>query len=159
MMVCSTCRGETRFDWRIHRWTHREDSDHEIFPVVPAAEEVDDFEPEGEIPEPEVRATPKTVEDLPPRSGMRQIANLIDGLPNWKLLGITYARGPYLSSAGKLLSISDSIVIRALSLDKSHGVVAFWRDAKFDFAYTRVGKEDWKKMTSTELKTFIKGAP
>lgn len=158
MMVCSTCRGETRFDWRIHRWTHREDSDHEIFPVVPTAEEVDDFEPEEEIPEPEVRATPKTVEDLPARSGMRQIANLLVKQADWEDPVITYARGPYLSAAGKMLSISDSIVVR--SVDKSgRRVVAFWRDGQFDFAYTRPSKGSPTKVTSTELKTFIKEAP
>lgn len=159
MMVCSTCRGETRFDWRIHRWTHREDSDHEIFPVVPAAEEKDDFEPEEEIPEPEVRATPKTVEDLPARSGMRQIANLLVKQSNWGDPVITYARGPYLSAKGQVLSTSDSILIRGRSVDKSHHIVAFWRDGSFDFAYTRVGKEGWIPTNSTDLKTFIKGAP
>ena len=158
MMVCSTCRGETRFDWRIHRWTHREDSDHEIFPVVPAAEEVGDFEPEEEIPEPEVRATPKTVEDLPARSGMRQIANLLVKQADWEDPVITYARGPYLSAAGKMLSISDSIVIRSVD-KKGRRVIGWWRDSSFDFGYGWVPGGPRVKMTSTELKTFIKEAP
>lgn len=158
MMVCSTCRGETRFDWRTHRWTHRGGSDHEISPVVPLDEEKEDFEEKEEIPEPEVRATPKSIEDLPARSGMRQIANLIAKQAHWEDPIITYARGPYLSAKGEMLSISDSILIRAV--DKSgRRVVAFWRDASFDFAYAQPDKKARFPMTSTELKTFIKEAP
>lgn len=158
MMVCSTCRGETRFDWRTHEWTHREDSDHEIFPVVPTDEELPDAEPEEEIPEPEIRSTPMSIEDLPARSGMRQIANLIEKTPHWSAPVITYARGPYLSAAGKVLSISDSIVVR--SVDTSGRLaLGWWRDAQFDFAYTRESKGSPVKVTSTELKTFIKEAP
>lgn len=155
MMVCSSCRRETRFDWRTHRWTHRDDSDHEIAPVVPVGEETDE-EPVEPIPEPEVRATPKTVEDLPPRSGMRQIANLLVN-EGWQL-SISYARGPYLSAAGKMLSVSDSIVIRGL--DNGRQIVGSWRDAKFDFAYVRPnGQKHWVAATSSDLKTFIKEAP
>jgi len=158
MMVCRTCRGETRFDWRTHEWTHREVSDHEIFPVAPAADEEESFEEQEEIPEPEMRATPRSVEDLPARSGMRQIANLLVKMPDWEDPRITAARGPYLSAAGKVLSISDSIVIRSSSVDKKRHIVAFWRDASFDFAYIRVGRS-WDRATSTDLKTYIKGAP
>lgn len=154
MMVCSSCRGETRFDWRTHRWTHRGDSDHEIAPVVPVGEETD-AEPVEPIPEPEIRATPKTVEDLAPRSGMRQIANLLVN-EGWQL-SISYARGPYMSRAGKLLSVSDSIVIRGV--DNGRKIVGHWRDSKFDFAYIRVGKEGWHGASSSDLKTFIKEAP
>lgn len=156
MMVCSTCRGETRFDWRTHRWTHRGDSDHEIAPVVPVGVEEDNFEEVEQIPEPEVRATPKTVEDLPSRSGMRQIANLLVN-EGWTLT-ISYARGPYLSTKGKMLSVSDSIVIRGL--DNGRRIVGSWRDAKFDFAYVRPsGQKHWIAATSSDLKTFIKEAP
>lgn len=114
------------------------------------------------IPEPEMRATPVEVESLPPRSGMRQIANLVVKTEGWELRRLTAARGPYVGGDGSVLSISDSLVLGARGQELDGGVaiaVASWRDGKFDHAYAGVLKDGVAKVdpvNATELKTWIK---
>lgn len=110
------------------------------------------------IPEPELRRTPVDVDDLPPRSGMRQIANLVLRTDGWELARLTRARGPYLGSDGSVLSISDSLVLGARG-PEGRVAVATWRDGKFDSAYTgRVvcGVTHMRSANATELKSWIK---
>lgn len=115
------------------------------------------------IPEPEVRAHPLEVADLRPGSGMRQIATLVTKTDGWELRRVTGSRGPYVGSAGGVLSISDTIVIGARGPEVDEGVkvaVASWRDDSFDFAYAGLIRGDrcfTHKVNATELKTWIKG--
>lgn len=117
----------------------------------------------GTLPEPEQRATPVEVTDLPARSGMRQIANLVVKTPGWELRRLTKARGPYLGAAGKMLGISDSLVLGAVGprgVDESRpGAVASWRDGAYDsgyIGYIAEGVFATDPANSTELKDWIK---
>lgn len=108
------------------------------------------------LPEPELRRTPIEVDDLPPRSGMRQVANLVVKTDGWELRRLTKARGPYLGADGSVLSISDSIVLGAQRLDADRSfAVASWRDGKFDSAYIG-SKGSARLVNATELKAWIK---
>lgn len=125
-------------------------------------ETTDDIEVE-QYPEPEVRSTPVAVDEFPPRSGIRQVANLIPR-QGWEIVRFTKARGPYLGATGKVLSTSDSVVLGArgpVQLDGTRRVaVASWRDGGFDSAY--IGTLEDGRLTTTGvnsagLKAWIKG--
>lgn len=113
------------------------------------------------IPEPEQRATPVEIDSFAPRSGIRQILNLIEKTPEWEIVSLTASRGPYIGSSGKVLSISDVVLLRAREVDSSpHLAVASWRDGAFDFAYTGVLQDGVVTSTaanSMALKAWIKG--
>lgn len=118
------------------------------------------------IPEPEQRATPVEVDSFAPRSGIRQILNLLSGdhknrVEGWELVSLTASRGPYIGSSGKVLSISDVVLLRAREVDSGpHLAVASWRDGSFDFAYTGVlhdGVVTSTAANSMALKAWIKG--
>lgn len=115
-----------------------------------------------ELPEPELRATDVQVDELAPRSGMRQIANLIGKTDGWELRRLTRARGPWMGARGQVLSISDSLVLAARS-EEVDGVrrvaVASWRDGKFHSAYvgtSKGGRMTTEKANATDLKNWIK---
>lgn len=114
------------------------------------------------IPPVEIPKHTVEVESLPPRSGMRQIANLVLKTDGWELRRLTAARGPYVGGDGSVLSISDSLVLGARGPELDGGVViavASWRDGKFDHAYAGVLKDGVAKVdpvNATELKTWIK---
>lgn len=114
------------------------------------------------IPAPEIPKHTVEVESLPPRSGMRQIANLVLKTEGWELRRLTAARGPYVGSDGSVLSISDSLVLGATGPELDGGVaiaVASWRDGKFDHAYAGRLKDGVAKVdpvNATELKNWIK---
>lgn len=116
----------------------------------------DDVEAEP-IPEPEVRSTPiENPKDARVPGGCRTVTNLI-AKQGWEIASLTYARGPYLGANGKVLSISDSILLRARSLDTPvRFAVASWRDGKFDTGYLGVDGH-WSHANATELKNWIKG--
>lgn len=178
---CSRCGEEIRIGWRNgHRtWWHRAEADHGstqghmITPptrgVVSKAsrkkvsyeEEVDE-DPEGPMPEPEVACHPVTVDDFPPRSGIRQIANLVGKTPGWEVRRFTASRGPYLSAKGSVLSISDSVVLgaRGPEVDGERPIaVASWRDGKYDFGSVgtmRGSRISSRPASSTEVKAWIK---
>jgi hypothetical protein len=155
-MICRTCRAPVRYGRRHerHGWWHREDLDHDAFP----------------IPEPEVIADPvippieiachavEPKDEIVP-GGVRTITNLL-AKRGWELRRLTHARGPYIGAKGEALSISDTIVLGAVgprSLDgKVLRAVASWRDGKFDFAYA-LGGDSMTKVNATELRNFIKG--
>ena len=188
---CSVCGQEVRLGWRHGQraWLHREDVDH--FAVLghriigdaliealgtrarvvaedgnddAASKDDEDEEPEydGEIPEPEVACHPITVDDLPTRSGMRQIANLILKADGWELRRLTHARGPYVGARGNVLSISDSVVLGARGPEVDGWVavaVASWRDGAFDSAHIgrlKDGVIAIESAKSTDLKKWIK---
>lgn len=115
------------------------------------------------IPEPEVPCHPVTADDFPPRSGTRQIFNLVSK-QGWELVSATHCRGPYLGADGTVLSISDSAVVRARGPARIDGSVPFavasWRDGKFDFAYVGLiheGRLGSRKVDSSTMKNWIKG--
>jgi len=114
-------------------------------------------------PEPELRATPADPGDFPPRSGIRQILNLLPK-QGWELVRLTKARGPYIGADGSVLSISDSVVLGArgpVRLDGTHRVgVLSWRDGKFDSAYAGTvenGQITTTGVNATQMKAWIKG--
>lgn len=194
--TCSKCGQEVRYGRRdgITGWLHRESTDHlplfggplhtsERQAVIEAslaemaargnAKDKDDTEEEyvhEEIPEPEQRAYPLEVDDLPARSGMLQIANLIlgknkDKVQGWELVNITRSKGPYVGARGQVLSISESTLIRARGpmVDTGQRVaVASFRDGGFDFAYTGILKDRvvaTQPANFTGLKAWIKDSP
>lgn len=198
--TCAKCGQEVRYGKRegITGWLHREETDHlplfggplhtpERQAVIEASlaemaarakpdKKKDAPEPEeepevwDEIPEPERRAYPITVADLPPRSGMLQIANLIlgknkDKVKDWELVNITRSKGPYVGARGQVLSISESTLIRARGPMVDNGrrvAVASWRDGEFDFAYTGILKDrvvTTQPANSMGLKAWIKDSP
>jgi len=114
------------------------------------------------LPEPERRRTTIPVDDLAPRSGMRQIANLVEKTAGWELRRLTTARGPYLGADGSVLSISDSLVLGARGPEvdgEARVAVASWRDGKFDSAYAgtiRGRRIETHPVNATELKSWIK---
>lgn len=126
-------------------------------------ETTDDIEVE-EYPEPEMRRTPVTADEFPPRSGIRQICNLVAKTDGWEIVRFTKARGPYIGAAGGVLSTSDSVVLGArgpVQVDGTRRVaVASWRDGSFDSAYTGVlegGQITTTGVNSAGLKAWIKG--
>lgn len=128
----------------------------------PAVEEEEDPWVDEEVPEPEVRTTPVEVTDLPSRSGMRQVANLVLKTKGWELRRLTRARGPYMGARGQVLSISDSLVLGAVGEEvdgKRPFAVASWRDGKFDSAYVGThggGRFVSEGVNATDLKNWIK---
>lgn len=123
-------------------------------------EDPDHVEP---LPAPEVPCHPIDIEDLPARSGMRQVANLVLK-QGWELRRLTAARGPYIGSKSEVLSTSDTVVLGARGPERLDGgvpvAVASWRDGKFDFAITGIlkgGRCTTSKVDATALKRWIKG--
>lgn len=114
------------------------------------------------IPPVEVPCHPLEVDDLPPRSGMRQVANLVIKTEGWELRRLTHARGPYMGQNGECLSISDTIVLGARCAvdDGTRIAVVSWRDGKFDHAYIGTiqdGHLNPRKVDATTMKNWIKG--
>lgn len=114
------------------------------------------------LPEPEIPRHDVTAEDFPPRSGIRQIVNLVTKTPGWELVRFTHARGPWIGSKGTMLSVSDSVVLGARGPEGVDGVpiaVGTWRDGAFKTAYTGVLKAGHLTTigaNSKALKTWIK---
>jgi hypothetical protein len=176
--TCSRCGQEVRYGRRgdFTGWLHREEVDHvAVFGriMTPEMEEkvrlhreavesaVDPDE--GPLPPVEIYAHDVDPEDFAPRSGIRQIINLIPK-QGWELLSVRHARGPYVGSKGQSLGISDSHVVKARGPARLDGgvpvAVASWRDSKFDFAYIGTiekGHLEPRKVDSTSMKNWIKG--
>lgn len=159
-MICRECRAVVKYGWRHGRpgWWHREDLDHEAFPIVaPEEEEVE------EVPPVEVPSHTVTAEDFAPRSGIRQVINLVGKTEGWELRRLTSARGPYLGAKSQVLGISDVVVLgaRCDPLDGPPRIaVGSWRDGKFDFAYIGIIQDRrfvTHRVKSTGLKNWIKG--
>lgn len=119
-------------------------------------------EPEP-VPEPEVARHDVTADDFPPRSGIRQVANLVAKTPGWEVARFTACRGPYLGAKGKVLSISDHVVLGARGprqVDGSRPIaVASWRDGAFESGYIgtlRNGRIESIPTNSTDMKGWIK---
>lgn len=114
------------------------------------------------LPPVEIPCHPVEIDSFPPRSGIRQILNIITRTDDWELRRLTHARGPYVGSAGTALSISDSVVLGARGPGVDSGVriaVASWRDGAFDFAYTGILKDGVVTTTAADskaLKAWIK---
>jgi len=115
------------------------------------------------LPEPEVPCRPVEITEFAPRSGIKQVINLV-GKQGWELRGVTHARGPYIGADGSVLSTSDSHVVRARGPARIDGTVpvavASWRDGSFDFAFVGViadGRLRAEKVDSASLKKWIKG--
>ncbi len=179
--TCGECGEEIRFGIRppipTSRWLHVEEVDHPILHGTRAEHDwsvklvagelvhVDDEEvPEEPLPEPEVRARDIAVEEFAPRSGIRQIYNLIGRTEGWEIVSMKHSRGPRLGALGGSLGIADCVVIRAREapgLDGSVRIaVASWLDGKFDFAYIGTiadGQLAPVAANSQTMKAWIKG--
>jgi hypothetical protein len=192
--ACSACGQEIRFGERDGRkgWHHREPVDHA--PVLGHRVDMSgsnmlEAEPEPDDPlqsaEVEVWAHPVEPTEFAAQSGLRQMANLVSGetrlmpngktskskkhppaAPGWELVNITHARGPYRGNNGKVLSVSDTHVLRArgpVGLDGSRRIaVGSWRDLAFDYAYVGVLSKSGRidplvRASSTEMKDWILG--
>lgn len=128
-----------------------------------ARDRADDAEDREPLPVPEVPAYDFDPADFAPRSGIRQVINLI-GKQGWELVSCRHARGPYVGADGSVLSISDVHVVKARGPAEVDGgipvAVASWRDGKFDFAYIGIFKDHRlapHKVDATTMKTWIKG--
>lgn len=183
-LTCFTCKQEVRWGWRHGRkaWWHREDVDHAVIlgegstPELhaqlaeadkaraaakakgkkkDAEDDVEEMTWPTELPEPEVRCTPVERNDPRVPGGAKTILNLLEK-EDWELRRLTYARGPYIGANGKILSISDSIVLGAVDGEDS-AIVAFWRDGKFNGAMTVFKHQLEGRPNATELKNWIKG--
>lgn len=176
--VCSRCGEEIRFGVRDAQrgWHHRESVDHfprhghsqpwvpAVVDAAPAGDPKDDEEaPVGEIPPVEVWCHPIEPDAFEPRSGIKQVINLVEKTAGWERYRLTHARGPYTGAKGQCLSVSDTVVLgaRNVLLDGSVRVaVASWRDGKFDFAFVGLiqgGRLTPHKVDATTLKNWIKG--
>jgi len=115
------------------------------------------------VPAPEVPAHDVAITDFPPRSGIRQIYNLVGRTAGWEVRSLTASRGPFVGARGTVLSISDAVLMRMSGpvVDEGHQVaVAFWRDGDFKFAWLghiRAGTVHTQPANSNGLKAFIKG--
>jgi len=167
--TCSVCGQEVRWGTRAGRtmYHHREVVDH--LPVFgnmtspPVRIQVEDEEADQGVPEIEIPCHPIDPSELPPRSGLRQVANLVEK-QGWELRRLTHVRGPYVGAKDKVLSISDVIVLGARGPARLDGtvpvVVGSWRDGKFDFGYIGViqdGRLSPRKVDATSMKNWIKG--
>lgn len=116
-------------------------------------------------PEPEVWGHPVEPDSFPPRSGIRQVINLVEKTPGWERRRLTHARGPYLGMDGSVLSISDTVVLGARGPDLDVGTpvaVASWRDGSFDHSFVGILKAGLANMSpanATELKAWIREHP
>lgn len=120
-------------------------------------------EPADLLPPVEIECHPLTPADLPPRSGCRQVVNLVNKTEGWELISLNHSRGPYIGTGGKVLSISDRVLLKARGLVRFDGyvsiAVASWRDGKFDSAYigrAQGGDIAVSAANATELKDWIK---
>lgn len=125
----------------------------------------EDVEPEP-IPEPEVRRRPIDPAEFAPRSGIRQVVNLVAKTKGWTMYRLDYARGPYIGAAGTVLSISDSVVLGAREEPALDGSVRFavasWRDGDFDSAWIGTLKDHVaypQPANAKTMKQWIKGIP
>lgn len=128
------------------------------------ADEDDEDEVVEPLPEPEVRARPIDISEFAPRSGIRQIYNLIEKTQGWQIVNLHYARGPRMGAKGQCLGISDSVVLRAKqdkALDGTMRVaVASWIDGAFNIAW--IGTVDKNNVlypisaNSNEMKDWIR---
>jgi len=115
------------------------------------------------VPPPEIPVHPVDIDSFPPRSGIRQMFNVADRHPEWEVRSLTACRGPFVGSSGRVLSISDSVLMkmRGPMVDTGRQVaVAFWRDGKFNFAWTGILRGDvvaTQPANSEGLKAFIRG--
>jgi hypothetical protein len=181
--VCSRCGEEVRFGFRdgVKGWHHRESVDHiarhgHSVPYIAADAPVvieeaplrdgDDDEPVDPALQDavvEVWSHPVDPDSFAPRSGIKQVINLIEKTDGWERRRLTHARGPYKGAKGQVLSISDTIVLGARCdlLDGSARIaVASWRDGKFDFAFIGIIKDGRlapDKVDATTMKNWIKG--
>lgn len=174
---CGRCGEEVRHGTRggFTGWLHREDKDHRatLGRVLTETDERRDrrlAELRGQdpdyvepLPPVEVYAHDVDPADFAPRSGIRQVINLILK-QGWDLVSVKHARGPYVGSGGKALSISDTHVVKARGPAALDGgvpvVVASWRDGKFDFSYIGTiqgGRLIPTKVDATTMKNWIKG--
>lgn len=123
----------------------------------------DDDEPIAPLPPIETLGHPVDPDSFAPRSGIRQVVNLVEKTEGWERHRLTHARGPYVGSSGECLSVSDTIVLgaRNVLLDGSVRVaVASWRDGKFDFAFIGILKDhrlNPVRVDATTMKNWIKG--
>lgn len=114
-----------------------------------------------ELPPVEVPQSDVDPASLPPRSGLKQVCNLVLKASGWELVRLTHSRGPYIGASGEVLSISDRHVMSARNRldDRVLVAVGSWRDGKFDSAYTgtiRDGRLVTEKVDATTLKGWIK---
>lgn len=110
------------------------------------------------LPDPEVICHPVEPDSFAPRSGIRQVINLVLK-SGWELRRLTHARGPYLGADGSVLSISDSIVVgaRGPALDgQIPYAVGSWRDGKFDYSFTGILGGATTRVDNTTMKNWIK---
>lgn len=160
-------RERTRADGTVEAYTTRQNDleryrKNKKFREAEERETQDDIEVEP-LPPPEVPCEPIGVDSFAPRSGIRQVINLV-AKQGWELRRLTRARGPYVGADGSLLSISDTVVLGARGPSGFDGTtrvaVASWRDGKFDFAFTgtlKDGRLSTTKADATTMKNWIKG--
>lgn len=116
---------------------------------------------EHEIPDPEVTSTPIEMSDPRLPGGAKQIWNLC--LKNGWSCRAFYSRGPRVhKSQGRVLSISDYVVLKMVLDNGNRRAVGSWEDGAFDFAYIleidrKTNTAAPHRIKSDGLKTFIKG--
>lgn len=126
-----------------------------------AAQDADEEWEEHEIPAPEVTSTEIEMSDPRLPGGAKQIWNLC--LKNDWTCRAFYSRGPRVhKSQGRVLSISDYVVLKMALDTEDRAAVGSWEDGGFDFAYQlRIDRSAKTKTparcNSAELKSFIKG--
>lgn len=158
--VAAKCPTYQRF-WPLEEYTTREHDRAKMKKSIrDALDDEDDIV--VELPPVEIPCHPVDVSTFAPRSGIRQVCNLV-AKQGWELVRLTHARGPYVGASGACLSISDTIVLaaRKVRVDGSTNVaVGSWRDGKFDFAFTGTiqnGNLSTTKADATQMKNWIKG--
>ena len=163
-LQCSRCGEEVRWGTRdgVLAYHHREAHEHapvfghllsteqfeEAVATALARSKKSEAEEAAEAPlEPvEVRMTPISEKgvtivegrEIEPPGGVRVFANLAPKV-GWTIRRLTYSRGPYLSSTGKSLGVSDCIlmILAGPPLDGvTRWVVGWWRDGKSTSVWT-----------------------
>jgi hypothetical protein len=126
-----------------------------------AAEATDEEWEEHEIPAPEVLSTPIELRDTRLPGGAKQIWNLC--LKNgWTCKGF-YSRGPRVhKSQGRVLSISDYVVLKMVLDGGTRRAVGSWEDNSFDFGYIldvdrKTNTASPLRVNSAAVKAWIKG--